>query len=324
MEKERSNTLDALKLLLSFMVVIIHCHCIYNNTISPILRIAVPTFFAISGYFIGFQKDKITHTLKKTIVILLWSTLLYGILFIYRHYNNVNTLDYTQILINLFIYNTHPFIYHLWYINAYIYVLIITLFLTRHKTKTQYIFILIPVLILFNLILGRYSYIIFGVDFGVKFLPPFLFSGLPFYLMGAYLKKKLRHPISIKHYFFICTCVLLLFAERALFKLSGGDMYIFSSILVYVIMLYSVNNNIKNNVFASLGKKYALFIYVLHPFVIDVFLFLLNKTNIKIGTTLFSYIYPLVIFLVTLLLAYFIQIIKSSTKNENKHFICNS
>ena len=49
----RNYSIDILRLLLSFAVVVIHVHSgKWYDYVDPICRLAVPVFFIISGYFI--------------------------------------------------------------------------------------------------------------------------------------------------------------------------------------------------------------------------------------------------------------------------------
>ena len=54
------NSIDVLKLILAILVLVIHAG-IDKTVISPVLRIAVPLFFIISGYFF-FLKQQTLHT----------------------------------------------------------------------------------------------------------------------------------------------------------------------------------------------------------------------------------------------------------------------
>lgn len=47
---KRLYNIDSLKFLCAFLVVLIHMHTPYQESIMPLTRCAVPCFFIISGY----------------------------------------------------------------------------------------------------------------------------------------------------------------------------------------------------------------------------------------------------------------------------------
>ena len=48
---ERNHLIDSLRFLCALLVVFIHCEYQYKSYILPITDVAVPLFFALSGYF---------------------------------------------------------------------------------------------------------------------------------------------------------------------------------------------------------------------------------------------------------------------------------
>lgn len=81
----RNYSIDVLRLLLSFAVVVIHVHSgkLYDY-VDPICRLAVPVFFIISGYFIydeGINK-KVKKGLAKVSKIAFWSMVIYALPFL--------------------------------------------------------------------------------------------------------------------------------------------------------------------------------------------------------------------------------------------------
>ena len=55
---KRLYNIDSLKFLCAFLVVLIHMHTPYQESIMPLTRCAVPCFFIISGYMI-FTNDRL-------------------------------------------------------------------------------------------------------------------------------------------------------------------------------------------------------------------------------------------------------------------------
>ena len=53
---ERNHIIDSLKFSCAMLVVFIHCEYPYKAILLPITDVAVPLFFAISGYFLYESK----------------------------------------------------------------------------------------------------------------------------------------------------------------------------------------------------------------------------------------------------------------------------
>lgn len=80
--KTKIPGLNVLKLLCAFFVVHIHVDCLYSECIYSIVRIAVPVFFMISGYFLCedsgiIQIGHIKNIIKHLIPIIIFVNLIY-------------------------------------------------------------------------------------------------------------------------------------------------------------------------------------------------------------------------------------------------------
>lgn len=302
----RSGSIDALKCLLAFMVVVIHTESAYKTAMSPITACAVPGFFLISGYFIFGNKmeEKLKHSLKRIIIITVWSSAIYAFLYFYKHMHHGTPSVFTrQTLIRFLLYNENPFIYHLWYLNAYIYVLIIILILLKLRLQTK-IMVLIPVFIIADLFLGRYSHFLFGKDFGLSYIFGWLHDGLPYFLLGGFIKMCYSEGKGDKNansFLLLCGCVLFTILSLAEDKLplSGGDKYITTVFLTTCLFLYYKSVNIKgSNYLAKIGRRDSLYIYIFHPIIIDVLTFINAKTDI-LHNNIYPLVSPLVVFTIT-------------------------
>lgn len=137
-------------------------HTPYQESIMPLTRCAVPCFFIISGYMI-FTNDRLKlvehlkRSIKKMVLILKWSTLLFAIVkLLFAFKNNDFSILSTKDLGKFILFNENPFGFHLWYIGAYLYVLIIILYLEKCN-KLSYIYWSIRILLLLDLCFGKYS-----------------------------------------------------------------------------------------------------------------------------------------------------------------------
>ena len=173
----RNHSLDTLKFICAILVICIHTpqpHW-FQLVINPLQRCAVPIFFMISGYF-TYGKENTDKTIRKRIIHILkifcFSYLLYMLIPI-AHGRSLDIV--AEVLKNnyenaklLICYNYLTDGYHLWYLHAYIYVLVIVLFIDIFKLY-KILFYAIPVLLLAGLYIGKYQEIIGGATF-----PPYL------------------------------------------------------------------------------------------------------------------------------------------------------
>ena len=84
--------------------------------------------------------------------------------------------------------NDCPFGFHLWYLYAYLYVLLVVYIIDKHK-QWKWLFISIPFLLMTDLAFGKYCLVVFGKEFPYILVRNFLCVGLPYFALGAMLKR---------------------------------------------------------------------------------------------------------------------------------------
>lgn len=175
MSNERNNSLDALKTICAFLVICIHVPFpgIVSEIITSLARIAVPIFFMITGYFYNKTDKKPFKQIKKVIILIILSNLLYFIPDILKN-ENISTVFSLKNILSFIIFNESPFAGHLWYLNALLYVLIIVYFADKLKVR-KFLYYAIPILLAIDLILGKYSILLFGQQFPYIIIRNFLF-----------------------------------------------------------------------------------------------------------------------------------------------------
>ena len=301
----RNHSLDVLKCIMAFCVVIIHAHCSYTDFLSPLTVCAVPVFFTISGYCINGNdiNEKLKRALKRTFIIFIWSSILYAFFYFYKQLKTTGNIGLEkEQLFDFFIFNQHPFIYHLWYVNAYIYVLTIMIFLTKLK-RWEWTYYLIPILLLYNIILGTYSKIVFNESFGQKFLMPFFCNGLPFFLIGMWLKNNVERFKYLNATLFTFVLLLALFVEKAILpKESTGNMTFISVFFVVFCVVLAVKNPSGDGILAKIGKNDSLNIYIFHPLVIDICGSLITRSTHQFEQ-IWTCVSPFIVFIVTMILS---------------------
>ncbi len=150
---QRNYSIDILKALCAFLVIILHVAWAYTDTFLPLARAAVPVFFMISGYFMyrdsaaGVGADRLRRALRRIGMITLWATLLFigwSELMSLGQNHRLFTPSIAETLIDWALCNDCPFGYHLWYLYAYIYVLLIIGLIDR-AGKWRLLFRITPV-----------------------------------------------------------------------------------------------------------------------------------------------------------------------------------
>lgn len=304
----RNYSLDTLKFICAIFVVFIHTPQpeIWEIYITPLIRCAVPIFFMISGYF-TYGKNNLIHTLYKRIIHLI--TIFGIVFFFYLSFflivNGKDSLEHLSILFsyNFILLNTVPYCMHLWYIAAYIYVLLIMLIVEKYNLY-KCLFLLTPILLLTALVIGKYSEIILGNCYPTNYTRNFLFTGLPFFALGMIVKRAKQLPnIYISGIF--CIIFYILGVIEVINIKNLGDWYattIFLSLSIFILFINIKQG--KDNILSKVGREDSLYIYLLH-FIIATGITLLNELF-----PFLSYISTLITLSLTLILIYVLRKLK--------------
>ena len=278
------------------------------------MHCAVPIFFMISGYFTyGVNLDS---KIRKRIIYLLK---IFGIgFFIYllRHIARSGSLDFINIILcnikTMILYNEVMFGGHLWYIPAYMYVIIIVWLVNKYRLS-KYLYYAVPLLLIAGLYLGKYHEIITGHSHEIYISRNFLFTGLPFFTLGLYIKNKeavikanVNKNLALTGFI---VCYFIGFAECLSLKLYEGigDMYISTTFAAIFLFVYFLNNKQTNdNYFSKIGRYESLYIYIFHGVIINVVYRILMIVSLH---TYWRYISTITVFLATML---FIKILKKT------------
>ncbi len=197
----RNYAIDELKLLCAVLVVLIHTSGLYARVdnplydfINPMLRCAVPCFFMVSGYllFNGHEigAPRLRRNLMNVLGITAWTSVLFVVVREAAAWSQGGLVFPTWSDCLCFLLgNFTPFGYHLWYLYAYIYVLLIVWAVERYG-RWQWLFAAAPLLLAGNLLWGEWGDVLFGIKCEKYVLRNFLFTGLPFFSLGAWLKTQ--------------------------------------------------------------------------------------------------------------------------------------
>jgi len=314
---QRLYSLDKLKAICAFLIVCIHAPFpgVFGEYFKCLTRIAVPIFFIISGYFYTFTtvKEQIIKVLRLVIICNLGYFVLGLANAVMRHNLTAYVTKILEVkkLVLFILVNQSPFAIHLWYLGAILYVYVL-FYLAEKCGWKKWIVVSFPVFLLLDLILGKYSLLLFHREFPVVLVRNWLFVGIPFFSIGILIKnyKCLLNQICKKWTVFLC---ILLFSitsilERWFLVLNQinatRDQYIstaFLAISVFLFFLYFVDN--QQNTIAKIGLLDSTWVYVIHYALIMVFGAIMRKNP------QFYEIYtlgrPIIIFVLSVLLVEF-------------------
>ena len=173
------------------------------------------------------------------------------------------------------------------------------------------LFVLIPLLLITCLLFGKYSFVI-SASFPLMYSRNFLFTGLPFFLIGI-LCSKYEQKINISRTLFslVILSFLVVFVENNFLLYEEyrliGDIYINSIFISLLLFLIFITIPLKrDNLFSKIGRKDSLYIYILHPFWIIFF----DYVNLYVPIHWNKLIYSVVIIICTLLMIYVLRALK--------------
>lgn len=313
--KNRQASLDTIKCIAAFLVVIIHCRFpdLFGVCCVAVSRVAVPLFFIISGFYypVLVKKKRLRNHCRKLIMMTLAATAFYFL------FNVVTGLWNDELekrlsdffsLRNVFIwiffngafYST-PFGGHLWYFYAIIYTLAFMI-ITDHFKFRKWLYYLIPLLLIGN-------YIFNFLPNGLAFMRRnFIFTGLPYVLIGCLFREKEEKffkSLSIKKLiaWLLILCALLAIEMLVYFKLGimtfTREHYLvtpFMALIIFAIALRNPSLGKKSTYIPHIGQVYSSYIYIYHPFIQSLLYTLLPFAD----NTLYKWFLPLILFMATL------------------------
>ena len=313
---ERNYSIDLLKFTMAVLVVFLHTDWVGTDYVNPIARCAVPTFFMISGFLLydgqTIGSERIVRNLKNIWHIFLWSSVLFLILKEMSYVvKGVFWLPSSQQIIKFLLFNEHPFYWHLWYMPAYLYTLAIMWIVDKHNLY-KYLFLATPLLLFGDLVLGKYSVMLWGREFNAIYVRNFLFVGIPYFSLGLLIKRNMNKIIGINKTIILTgggVLYLLCLLERHFLDTHGWqaarDHYLSTTFLSVCFFLLFLNMNIKPNKLVTLGSKDSLYIYILHPLVMYIMGMFVGRNTLL--SNAYYYIAPMVVVFITVFVVYLLR-----------------
>ncbi len=327
----RNNGIDILRTICAFMIICIHeaFPGTFGEVVRLISRVAVPMFFMITGFYYedicnhNRQKQQIKKIFNLTVVTMLFYVV-YEFLkqfFVYHTVGKfINDLVSLEALKRLFIYNYSVWGGQLWYLRALLYVLIIALILKKIINKKWFLYIAIGLYVI-GLIIGIYSKFVFGIRLSMYRERNFLFTGIPFFVFGINLKSiinKYSEKLLLILTLVFCATSIAEFYIMLRFG-SYGELYIstpfFAASLLLFMFQHYENKEINQveRIFANIGRKYSMMIFVSHLAIINLLNFSLGLVSIPF----LNYIAPILLFILCIAFAYVFYKILNIFKRKN-------
>lgn len=303
MPAKRVVSIDILRIIACVFIVSIHVATLNPQSttsewVIPVARCAVPLFFMVSGYFFsGFSQEKRKSQIKKMIWLIVLSNLLYfaygfGMAFLYH--------DMTAYLANTFtlkncadfiLFNVSPFCGHLWFLTALLYSMLFAPFLFK-RHKNVFLIGIVAVLLIANQVLGNYSSVIWNQEIPNYFTRNFLFMGIPYFLIGHLMAKNNMQNCQLSRIGLavgILGFSLTTLAEKFLFARMGitlqGENYVSTIFVSIGLFLFALQFSADSTArwwsrVADIGRRYSLFIYIVHPVFVDIIKIIISKYSL--------------------------------------------
>lgn len=319
-EQSRADNIDIMKAICAFLIICIHTPFPgeVGAYFTVLTRIAVPIFFMITGYFYSntVAKHREKQQIKKISVLLLEANLLFLLwnialiilkresiaIYIRSIFNGKNILKF------LFL-NESPLAVHLWYLGAILYVLVIVLMVDKLNCR-KLLYYLTPVLLIVDLVFGKYSLLIFHREFPYILVRNFLCVGIPYFCIGNLIgeynvsEKWNKKTLQVLIVVFVTTSL----AERFILVNAGlnttRDHYISTTLLAICIFVYVLKSNWSSKGLSAIGRKYATWLYIVHPIFITIFAMVTGKLGIK---SVYKCVAPIVVYCAALVFLIIIQ-----------------
>ncbi len=273
-------------------------------------------------------------------------------------------------ILEFLVLNESPLAGHLWYLGAILYVLVIVLLVDKLNCR-KLLYYLTPVLLIADLVFGKYSLLIFHQEFPYILVRNFLCVGIPYFCIGNLIMDKLncrkllyyltpvlliadlvfgKYSLLIFHQEFpyilvrnflcvgipyfcignlirekrcsekwnkkvlqvlIIVFVITSLAERFVLVNAGlnatRDHYISTTFLAICLFVYTLKSDWHNKGLAVIGRKYSTWLYIIHPIFITVFSIVVGKLGLKL---IYRHVAPIVVYCATLVFLIVLQKVK--------------
>lgn len=275
--------LDLFKFFLCYLVICIH---LASETYAhfPLYRLAVPTFFMISGYFSRPKDGENEEEKARRFIIRNLRYLLIGLSiniafdFVWCYHEGMGvgyyftTLFYEDFLLEFFILN-RPVTYvgaQIWFLIA-LFVVSLIHYLLTHCGKLHWYKVLVPVCFFIYFFFSAYMHFFQETDMPIRYMRNALFFGLPNFGLGYLLSGKNFHKRSWYKYGYLALGVVLFFlqiAEHTLLHTEYESLEMFVSGVLsgacFLLFFTGCKSGKGNWFYRFVGRNGSFYVYVFH------------------------------------------------------------
>lgn len=313
---ERRGSFDVIKIIACFFVILIHVKTPLTEFYFPYIRCAVPAFFCMAGYF-SWKNERTEYltTMEKQLKYFVRVFVLISIFYVI-----INGITITkQNIIKLLVFNEPWYGTHLWYIAAYIYVLILVVVCSRFRALYEFIqrnkmaLFLIPIMLFTDLLMGSYSKLAFGEIFPNYYTRNFLFEGIPYFVGGGVIRRH-QDVLQFKNlylpFILLLAGIIITFFEVSFMEsrqlMTPRYNFIGTIVTTFSFMIIAINSSKgKVGLFEIIAKHYILPVYLFHPFCASI----LNNSFLPY-TFGYDYLLPLYCFIFVIFSIRLIEYVK--------------
>ena len=326
--KQYNYCLDFIKGIACIFVVFMHCEFpgILGIAVQAISRFCVPLFFMVSGYFcyqsVIVQRErevtncnqclfnkKVKHILKITIN----ASLFYLIFVIIQSllFDNINWHITFNRFCKFLLFNSPPIIAgQYWFLFALLYVYILYAFIIN-LNLLKYAYPLAGLMFIVYIIMAQGMHLA-GISIPNMYYRNFLVEGFAYFMLGHWIHKK-QANLKIKNETLLTIIFLATFLcwlERYLLGRDFG-VNIVTIPQVFCLFLYAINNPQKHKgVIQEIGKRYSMYIYILHPFVWHCLEYVYEYYHLSTNISAL-YLMPILVLTISMGLSHFVYMVNA-------------
>ena len=270
--------MDLFKLVMCWMIISIH-FVWETYDYHPIYRLAVPLFFAISGYF-NFRQDpdkrqsgalNFTQRSLKYMLIGFGFYILFDFVMCYVDGKGVGyyftTLFYQNFWFDFFFLNV-PITYsgaQLWFLIALFVVSLVHFVLVYFKKEHWYKWI-VPACLLIKIFFGAYMYLFQNTDMPIRYTRNAWFTGLPFFGLGYLMAQVDLHKKKWYRYIYLVLAVFFTLLQIVEHDLVQGEVYASTVPATVFTLLFFIGlpSPKADGYYKMFGKDMSFYIYILH------------------------------------------------------------
>ena len=325
MVTKREHWLDFIKIIASFLVIILHtvCYGINNKISSPALLVyyigtfAIPLFWMASGYIQLRKKVTYQYAFKKILKILfiafVWNTLfiLFGFLIKGKFENPMDATVKSFIQMGDF--------FQFWFLGSLILIYLFLPLLSRifnnsRNTYKVFVFILLVICVLIN-IYNIYNYSIGEKIIKERIAQTFrMWTWLLYFCIGGYLSKNnileklstTKHCICVLFFVILTICYEYFYALKLYGSLYAENFYDSIFVIFTSIMIFTCLKKVKWKKIEAIADLETLVmgVYIIHTSIINLIgiFHLLNNNWVNMFVAI-------IVFLISLFISYMISII---------------